>query len=321
MAETKTRNTCRYPGCERPTEPGVPGAGRPPEYCDDPDHNRASAWRARQRHDGAVIIEDARPVDAARQRASAITAQVTGMSEHLIAQLEALLGELRTVADPAAAEAQIEAVSSDAAEQIAAANSRAVRAEQALRKAISETEEADAAAAEATTRTETLSTELSQAQAQTNAARETNEGLRAAHDALAKDLADERERLRVSQDERARLDDALTQATQDLEAARQQAGAAETARAEADQRAAVAKERAGDEAVRAAAAEGVGVQLREHVAELREAVATLTAERDAARAEVDRERAHGEQRVRDLHDTYGRQLADLRTSTTPGVRD
>jgi colicin import membrane protein len=41
-------------------------------------------------------------------------------------------------------------------------------------------------------------------------------------------------------------------------------------------------------------------------------VATLTAEREAARADVERERAHGEQRVKDLHETYSRQIDQLR---------
>ncbi|BCW48673.1 hypothetical protein StoSoilB13_10150 [Arthrobacter sp. StoSoilB13] len=40
--------------------------------------------------------------------------------------------------------------------------------------------------------------------------------------------------------------------------------------------------------------------------------ATLTAEREAARAKVELERAHGKQRVKDLHDTYGRQIDQLR---------
>jgi colicin import membrane protein len=38
----------------------------------------------------------------------------------------------------------------------------------------------------------------------------------------------------------------------------------------------------------------------------------LTAEREAARADIERERVHGEQRVKDLHDTYGRQVEQLR---------
>jgi len=41
---------------------------------------------------------------------------------HLVQQLHALVDELRTVADPDAAEAQIEAVTTDAAERITAAS-------------------------------------------------------------------------------------------------------------------------------------------------------------------------------------------------------
>ena len=151
MSETATQRMCRYPGCDRPAEPGEPGAGRPPEYCDNPDHTRAAAWRARQRATaGASAAEEARPMDAARQRAGLITAQVTGMAEHLVSQMHELLVELRTLADPGAAEAQLEAAASEAAEQVAAANSRAIRSEQALRAAVADKEEADAAALEAT---------------------------------------------------------------------------------------------------------------------------------------------------------------------------
>jgi colicin import membrane protein len=42
---------------------------------------------------------------------------------------------------------------------------------------------------------------------------------------------------------------------------------------------------------------------REAAADLRGNLATLAAEREAARANVELERAHGEQRVKDLHDT------------------
>ena len=31
MSETATQRMCRYPGCDRPAEPGEPGAGRPAE--------------------------------------------------------------------------------------------------------------------------------------------------------------------------------------------------------------------------------------------------------------------------------------------------
>ena len=51
---------------------------------------------------------------------------------------------------------------------------------------------------------------------------------------------------------------------------------------------------------------------REHLTQLREGLAATTAERDAARQEIERERAHGDQRVTDLQQTYERQLGDLR---------
>lgn len=52
--------------------------------------------------------------------------------------------------------------------------------------------------------------------------------------------------------------------------------------------------------------------MHEALADMRSTVATLTAEREAARADVERERIHGEQRVKDLHDTYSRQIDQLR---------
>ena len=111
------KRTCRFPGCQRPPEAPEASTGRPPEYCDDPTHNRASAWRARQQvNDAATRAAEARPVDLARQRASEITGQVTGMIELLGQQLTVLVEELRTVRDPEAAEAQIESVTSEATE-------------------------------------------------------------------------------------------------------------------------------------------------------------------------------------------------------------
>ena len=73
------------------------------------------------------------------------------MIEHLGQQLTVLVEELRTVGDPDAVEAQLEAVSSEAAEQVATANARATRAEQGQRRAEAEKAEADAAATDAAT--------------------------------------------------------------------------------------------------------------------------------------------------------------------------
>jgi colicin import membrane protein len=323
--------TCRYPGCQRPAMAAEAGTGRPPEYCDDPAHNRASAWRARQRPNGdASRGTEARPVDSARQRASEITGQVSGMIEHLGEQLATLLEELRTVGDPEAAEAQIESVASEAAERVAAANARATRAEQAQRRAEAEKAEADAAAEEATRTSEDLAQELSGRQQDLDAAlsqaQQLTDELAQAHASAANDreLA-QAENAGLRADLEA-LRGQLTLAEQARDAAAERAATEERARIEAEQRTGMAESRTEAERARAdreeSAAEEARRQLaavradleatREAAADMRSTVATLTAEREAARADVERERAHGEQRVKDLHETYSRQIDQLR---------
>src|SRR5680860_1047951 len=168
LQQTEPR-TCRFPGCERPAVSADAGTGRPPEYCDDDGHNRAAAWRARRRLTAEPtrnVEDEKRPVDAARQRAGELRGQVAGMVEHLGQQLTALVEELRTVADPDAAEAQIESVTTDAAEQVAAAAARASRAEQGQRRAEAERAEADAAAVEASEVTDQVSADLEEVRGQ-----------------------------------------------------------------------------------------------------------------------------------------------------------
>lgn len=324
--------TCRYPECDRPAEAADPGAGRPPEYCDDPGHTRASAWRARQRQrqEGAPGQEEPRPVDAARQRAGQIAAQVSGMTEHLVVQLGSLLEQLRTVGDPDAAQAQMESVASEAAEQVAAANARATRAELSLRKAMADTDEADAAAAEATHRADDLEAMLAQVNAELAGARSDHEHLLAAHTQLGESLDRERARTAALTRDLDLAHGELTQARADRDAALGEKTAHERARIEAEQRTAAATARAEAEAVRATKADEATTQVRqqldhlragidaarEQAGELRATIATLTAQRDAARADAARESTHGEQRVQDLHATYSRQIADLRAAST-----
>ncbi|MEE2570779.1 hypothetical protein V1638_15445 [Pseudarthrobacter sp. J64] len=322
--------TCRYPGCQRPAMASEGGTGRPPEYCDDPSHNRAAAWRARQRASEGVHAAETRPVDAARQRASEITGQVTGMIEHLGQQLTALVDELRTVGDPEATEAQIESVATEAAEQVAAANARATRAEQAQRRAEAERDEADAAAEEATRKSDELAENVTVLQAELETAGQSQDQLASELSQVQAAAAADREQAAAEaaalrQDiESARLQ--LRQLQQEHDAAVKRGEAEEQARAEAERRAGAAESRAQAEAERAdrnqAANEEMQGQLatartdldhaRETAADLRGNLATLTAEREAARANVELERSHGEQRIKDLHDTYGRQIDQLR---------
>lgn len=298
MSEQQTdQRMCRFPGCEREAM-SFDGTGRPPEYCDDPAHTRAAAWRARQKlHDGPRPVE-AHPIDAARQRASMISGQVTGMIEHLGQQLAVLVDELRTIGDPEAVEVQIEAVSSEAAEQVATANARAARAEQAQRRAEAEKAEADDAATEATTALEQLTAELEQSRADLAEITQTR-------DLLVDELTDARATMAAeqerAQEELAQLHGQLEAAQSDLHRVTGERDAALT-RSEDSERAMVSAEE------RASAATAETEQLRSTAAELHSNIAVLSAERDAARAEATRERSYGDQRVADLQSTYDRQL-------------
>lgn len=294
MSETQAETrTCRFPGCQRPAAPSD-GTGRPPEYCDDPTHTRAAAWRARQRlQDGPRPVES-HPVDAARQRASVITGQVTGMIEHLGQQMAVLVQELRTVGDPEAVEAQLEAVSSEAAEQVAAANARASRAEQAQRRTEAEKEEADAAAVEASTEVERLGSEV--------------EDLRAAHAELEEAravLVGELEELRAEQQ---RTVEALAQSAAELEAAHAATERAASERDELRVRLEAAEAARSEAEAQAQAAAAEVERLRSTITALNSQVSVLTVEVESARSEVERERTYGDQRVVDLRLTYDQQL-------------
>lgn len=329
------RRTCRFPGCRRPAAASQAGAGRPPEYCDDSAHNRTAAWHARRRlrtgGSGHASEDEQRPVDAARQRASELRGQVAGMVEHLGLQLQGLLEELRTVADPEAAELQIEAVTSQAAEQVATAEARASRAQQAQRRAETERAEADAAAEEASALNEQLRAGLDESRqrlAEANAER----------DRVIAELADARTTIEAEREHSsARLihlaeqltvtEARLVEAHADRDAATQRAEAALVAQSEAEERSRNAIERIDAESERAARAEEAveslrrdlvqaerrAAELREEVGDLRGKLATMTAQRDAAVHDAERERVHGQQRVDDLrarHEEEDRRLRE-----------
>lgn len=315
------QRTCRFPGCARPAVAAEgAGAGRPPEYCADPGHNRAAAWRARRRlgpdQPTRTVEEEKRPFDAARQRASEIRAQVAGIAEHLGQQMIALVEELRTVADPEAAEAQIETVTSEAAEQVASASARASRAERAQRQAEVERAEADAAAEE--------STELAARQeAEMLTLRQDLTERGEAFDQVKRDLDAERTAAEIRDaelvDARAQIGDletGLGEAERNRETAIAQDRAARTALAAAEERARGAVAQAETEAGRATRAEKATAEARTQVSTLSEHLAVANAAIAASVADVARERAVGDQRVTDLRDSYESQVSALRADLT-----
>lgn len=327
------QRTCRFPGCVRPAVSADAGTGRPPGYCENEGHNRTAAWRARRRladEPPRSSPDEKRPVDAARRRAGELSGQVAGTVEHLGQQLTALIEELRTVADPDAAEAQIESVTAEAAARVAVATVRTSCAEQAHRRAEAERVEADAAAGEASDLAEQQQAALAVTQHELGDRAHALDHVRAelvavraaaeAQNALAQaELSRLREQL-------ATVRTRLGEAERECEDAHARAETASTARAEAEERAHGAVARADDNAARAQRAEAdlarirdeidesrfVRDTIREEASSLRGNLATASVERDAAWADVERERTHGDQRVSDLRTAQDQQLAQLR---------
>ncbi|WP_051973733.1 TniQ family protein [Cryobacterium sp. MLB-32] len=310
VQQQSEQRPCRFPGCVRPAVSTDSGSGRPPEYCDNDGHNRAAGWRARRRLAAELsgnAPDDQRPVDAARQRAGELCDQVAGMAPHLVQQLTAFIEELCIVADPDAAEAQIESVTAEAAAHIAAATARTSRAEHAGRQANTERVEADAAAHEASDLAEQRQAELAVTQHDLANRAHTLDQVTAelvavrsaakAHNSKAQaELSQLRERLTVV---RTRLGEAEHEC--DDAAARAETASAAWAEAEEHARGAVA--RANDEAARAQRIETDLAKIRDQLDQARTAhdtlreedsslrvyLATAIVERDAARANARRE--------------------------------
>ena len=327
------QRTCRFPECVHPAVSADSGSGRPPEYCDHVGHNRAAAWRARRRlaaEPSRNIEDEKRPVDAARQRAGELSDQVAGMLEHLGQQLTALIEELRIVADPDAAEAQIESVTTEAATQVAAANTRTRRAEQAQRQADMERLEADAAATEASELADQLHADLALTQLELRdralALDQVTAELVAVRSAAKAQNAQAQSELPQLREQLATARTRLEEAEHECDAATARAESASAARADAEKRAQGAVARAADEAVRAqratsdvakvrdeqSHARNVHDTIREEASLLRRNLATAIVERDAARASVERERTHGDQRISDLRTTENHHITQLR---------
>lgn len=319
--EITDMRTCGFPGCEEPIET-TPGAGRPAGYCTDPAHNRAAAWRARRAEADTADHsdeDDKLPIDAARQRASALHAQVSGMFEHMQQQLVALVGEMRTVADPDAAEAQIEAITSDAAEQVTSAAARAHRAEVATRKAEAERAEADAAAEESAALADGLRTVIAELEQRTGTL---EVDLAVASETSERAAAE----IAVLTDQVATLSDKNVTLSTELTEARDLVTAAAAAKNEALATARDARVHADAESTRAERAETDAARTRDVLEQVwveRESaraealvlngrLATAISERDGAVAEVARERSYAEQRVTDIREALEQQLTQVR---------
>ncbi len=132
---TAARPGCKYPGCGQPAAPAG-GTGRPPEYCAGRGHTRVSAWRERRRlaaeKAGTTIspAEDANPVTMAKVTGAELLRSLRAEADRVAALGAELRDRIDTLADPTAAEAEVEAVRAAAEQRAAAAEARAAAAEQ-----------------------------------------------------------------------------------------------------------------------------------------------------------------------------------------------
>lgn len=148
--------TCAYPDCPNPPEAKAPGrTGPAPKYCEREDHNSVTAWRAKRSANAAAsgrpVVEPEAPApsNSPATDAMASAAVLRGTIEKSLASLlESVpqwLEDLKTAADPEAAEAQIEEATNNAVRMVAAADER-TSAEKKLR--IAATKRADQAEVE-----------------------------------------------------------------------------------------------------------------------------------------------------------------------------
>jgi colicin import membrane protein len=225
---TAARPTCKYPGCGQPAAPaGHPC--RPPEYCAGRGHTRVSAWRERRRltaeKNDTVLspADDASPVTMAKMTGTELLRSLRAEADRVAALGTALRDRIDTLADPTAAEAEVEAVR-------AAAKQRAVTAEAKAADAGRRAAEADRFRAEADAAAEQMSEELAVAQDRAQDAEQRAREAEADRDsAVARARADADAKVTSTQAER---DAAIAQARADAAREREELRADLRARAE-----------------------------------------------------------------------------------------
>ena len=113
MTEQAGTVTCKFPGCGQPARQ-APRTGRPPGYCDNPEHTGVTAWRERKRladAEAGVTTTDAdveQPVTMARETGAEMLRQMRDLAGKLTGVADRLTGAVTTLGDTGAVEAEIE---------------------------------------------------------------------------------------------------------------------------------------------------------------------------------------------------------------------
>src|SRR5664279_1746686 len=103
--------TCRFPGCDRPAEAAAETVGRPPRYCDLPEHTAQTAFRERRRRAAAGEFEGDNPDQAGGERPVSLAIASIGVLAKRLADDMARTRELLAVlSDSDQLEAELAAV-------------------------------------------------------------------------------------------------------------------------------------------------------------------------------------------------------------------
>jgi chromosome segregation ATPase len=316
--KTTARPACKYPGCGQPAAPAE-NPGRPPEYCAGRGHTRVSAWRERRRltaeKNGTTIsaADDAGPVTMAKMTGAELLRSLRAEADRVAALGTDLRDRIDVLADPTAAEAEVEAVRAAAEQRAATAEAKAADAERRAAEADRFRAEADAAA-------EQMSEELTAAQDRATAAEQRAQAAEADRDAaVAKARADADERVAAAQAER---DTAITQARADASARVRDAEAERDAAQQAAANTEAAARQAQQETARAqAAAEAAQAETGRVRADAERALDQARADAAREREELRADLCARAERAERQADAYRGELDQVRVTGSSGDLD
>lgn len=297
---------CSFPGCTRPAAPAPAAGGRPPKYCDLPEHNRTTAFRAKQAAAAARADqagEQAVSLASARLRLviESLAPMLAGHREAVASQVAAALESLDDIGDPAMVEAEIGAVRAEAMRQASEAEADAERARREAAGAAAAAEQAqsarDKAVADAAAAEQRASAADAGERAARDEAREAVEALTAIRAELEAALA----RAEMAEAKRDGESQRAQRAEGERDAATLRADQAESALASVRQEVQDARQ-AATEAAAASAAALARTEAAQQALEDARREARRVEEREVARAdrEIERIAAMGQQRIAEL---------------------
>lgn len=279
---------CQWPpGCVRAAKPT--GAARGPQwtkYCQQgehgqPIHNAANAWALKRdthtdRQD--VPAQDRHPVTTAIKTASSVIERVEVVTGSLRELAELLAQALRTISDPDAAAAQIEAAIADAQQETSQARAHAARETTARLHAEHAREKALAAADDMAAQNTATETARQAAQDEAETARTHLADLTLERDALTEQLHQAQRRIHETETARA----VAVQHATDAEHA---TTAAHTAREHAETTTHTARQQTADAQRRAERAEAIVEQLQARLTEAQQQLRQAHTDQDHYRKE------------------------------------